>query len=87
MGSIRWDAGLKRRSEMPQTRSELERISRSQTSEVRLVRRANMVLGCLDGKRIIDIAAGLDEQEDVIIKNVNKASPSLLFPYSQDIEP
>ena len=51
-----------------QTRLELERISKSQTAEVRLVRRARMVLGCLDGKRIIDIAADLGEQEDVIIK-------------------
>ena len=51
-----------------QIRAELERISRSQTAEVRLVRRANIILGCLDGKRIVDIAAELGEQEDVIIK-------------------
>lgn len=51
-----------------QTRKELERISKSQRSELRLVRRANMVLGCLDGKRIVDIAQELNEQEDVIIK-------------------
>ena len=49
-------------------RAELERISRSQNAEVRLVRRAKMLLGCLDGKRIIDVAAELGEQEDVIIK-------------------
>ena len=51
-----------------QTRAELERISRSQKAEIRLVRRTNMVLGCLDGKRIIDIASELGEQEPVIIK-------------------
>jgi len=50
------------------TRMELERISRSQSEEVRLVRRARMVLGCLDGKRIKDISIELGEQEDVIIK-------------------
>ena len=51
-----------------ETRAELERISKSQTAEVRIVRRANMILGCLNGKRIIDIATELGEQEDVIIK-------------------
>jgi len=51
-----------------ETRKELERIANSQKEERRLVRRAKMVLRCLDGKRIIDIAAELDEQEDVIIK-------------------
>jgi transposase len=51
-----------------QSRLELERISKSQSSEMRLVRRARMVLGCLDGKRIKDISLELNEQEDVIIK-------------------
>jgi len=50
------------------TREKLERIAKSQKEEKRLVRRAEMVLGCLDGKRIMDIAAELGEQEDVIIK-------------------
>jgi transposase len=51
-----------------QSRLELERLSKSQSAEMRLVRRARMVLGCLDGKQIKDISAELDEQEDVIIK-------------------
>lgn len=51
-----------------QTRSELERISNSLSAEVRLVRRARMVLGCLDGKRIVDIAEEFGEQEAIIIK-------------------
>ena len=52
-----------------QTRAELERISKSLSAEVRLVRRARMVLGCLDGKRIIDIASELGEHEVVIIES------------------
>jgi transposase len=51
-----------------QVQRELERIANSQKAELRLVRRTKMVLGCIEGKRIIDIAAELDEQEDVIIK-------------------
>jgi transposase len=47
---------------------ELERISKSLSTEIRIVRRARMVLGCLEGKRIKDISAELGEQEDVIIK-------------------
>ena len=54
------------------TRAELERISKSLNTEVRLVRRARMILGCLNGKRIIDIASELNEQEDVIIKWRNR---------------
>ena len=50
------------------TRRELERLSRSQTTESRLVRRAKIVLGCLDGKQIREISSELGEQEDVIIK-------------------
>ena len=51
-----------------QTRRELERISSSHSAEIRLVRRARMMLGCIGGKRIKDIAAELGEQQDVIIK-------------------
>ena len=51
-----------------QTRQALERIARSHSEEARLVRRAKIVLGCLDGMRIMDISAKLDEQADVIIK-------------------
>ena len=50
------------------TRTELERISKSLSAEIRLVRRARMILGCLDGKRIIDIATELGEQEAIVIK-------------------
>ena len=49
-------------------RRELERISNSHSAEIRLVRRAKMILGCIEGKRIKDIAAELGEQKDVIIK-------------------
>jgi len=49
-------------------RKALNRIANSQSSEIRIVRRARMVLGCIEGKRIIDIAKELGEQEDVIIK-------------------
>ena len=55
-----------------QTRAELERISKSLSAEIRLVRRARMVLGCLDGKRIIDVASELGEREGVIIKWRNR---------------
>ena len=53
-------------------RAELERISRNQTAEIKLVHQANMILGCLDRKRIIDIAADNGEQKDVIIKWRNR---------------
>jgi len=49
-------------------RKELERISRSQTEETRLVRRSRIILGCLNGQRIMDICAELGEHADVIIK-------------------
>jgi len=47
---------------------ELMRISSSQKAENRLVRRARIVLDCMEGKQIINIAAELGEQPDVIIK-------------------
>jgi transposase len=46
----------------------LQRLADSQKSEARLVRRARMVLGCAEGRRIKDIAEELGEQQDVIIK-------------------
>jgi len=49
-------------------RKQLETLANSQTQKHRLIRRARMILGCLDGKRIIDIAGELNEQPDVIIK-------------------
>ena len=49
-------------------RRELERVSNSHSSEIRLVRRARIVLECIEGKQIKDIAAELGEQQDVIIK-------------------
>jgi transposase len=50
------------------TLQELRRLANSQKVEIRLVRRARMVLGCVEGKRIKDISAELGEQQDVIIK-------------------
>ncbi|MDR1961120.1 MAG: IS630 family transposase [Gracilibacteraceae bacterium] len=50
------------------TKAELEKISNSQKTEHRLRRRARMVLGCIEGKRIKDIAEETGEQKDVIIK-------------------
>ena len=50
------------------TLQELKRITNSQSSEIRLVRRAKMILGCIEGKRIQDVSKELGEQEDVIIK-------------------
>lgn len=51
-----------------QTREQLERLANGQRVELRLVRRARIVLGCLDGKRIMDLAEELGEQKDIIIK-------------------
>ena len=51
-----------------QTRIILERMAGSQKEEIRLVMRARIILGCLDGKRIKDLSTELGEQEDVIIK-------------------
>ena len=50
------------------THRELVRISKSQSEEHRLVKRARMVLGCVEGKRIMDLAAELGEHEEIIIK-------------------
>ena len=51
-----------------QTRRELERISNSHSEEIRIVRRAKIVLGCIEGKQIKDIAVELGEQKYIIIK-------------------
>jgi len=51
-----------------ETRKELVRISKSQSEEIRIVRRSRMVLGCIEGKRIMDIAAELGEHDEIIIK-------------------
>ena len=51
-----------------EARRQLERLANGQRTESRLVRRARIVLGCLDGKRIIDLADELGEQKDIIIK-------------------
>jgi transposase len=48
--------------------NELMRLSNSQSAEMRIVRRARMVLGCIDGKLIKDIAAELNEEEYIVIK-------------------
>jgi len=48
--------------------AELMRISNSQRTETRLVRRSRMVLGCIDGKLIKDIARELGEEEYIVIK-------------------
>ena len=50
------------------TRQTLETMAKSHSEEARLVRRSRIVLGCLDGKQIKDIASELGEQADVIIK-------------------
>jgi len=48
--------------------AELMRMSNSQRTETRLVRRSRMVLGCIDGKLIKDIATELGEEEYIVIK-------------------
>jgi transposase len=50
------------------TYTELKRIANSQSSEIRLVRRARIILGCIDGKQLTEIANENNEQIDVIIK-------------------
>jgi transposase len=52
--------------------AELMRISNSQRAEMRIVRRVRMVLGCIDGKMIKDIAVELGEEEYVVIKWRNR---------------
>lgn len=54
------------------TFQELTRLSNSQKEEIRLVRRAKIVLACISGKRIKDISEELGEQQDVIIKWRNR---------------
>ena len=50
------------------THRELTRISNSQSKEHRLVKRTKMVLGCIEGKRLMDLAVELGEHEEIIIK-------------------
>lgn len=50
------------------TRQGLVKLSRSRKDEARRVRRARMVLGCVEGRRIKDIVEELGEQQEVIIK-------------------
>jgi transposase len=47
---------------------ELMRIANSHSTEIRLVRRAKIIIECIKGKQIKDISSELNEQEDVIIK-------------------
>jgi transposase len=51
-----------------ETRKRLERMANGRKTESRLVHRARIVLGCLDGKRIMDLADELGERKDIIIK-------------------
>lgn len=53
---------------------ELLKIVRSQKSEQRMARRAKMVLACLDGKAIKDIAAQLNERPNTVILWRNRFS-------------
>ena len=50
------------------THRELMRIANSQSEEHRIVKRAKMVLGCVEGKPIKDLASELNEHEEMIIK-------------------
>ncbi|WP_026600694.1 IS630 family transposase [Methylomonas sp. 11b] len=43
-----------------QDRKELERLIKSRTDEIRMVERAKIVMGCLEGKRNDEVAAELD---------------------------
>ena len=52
----------------PKTHKELKRIASSHSEEHRIVRRSKMVLGCIEGKRLMDIATELGEHEEIIIK-------------------
>ena len=46
--------------------SELERLSRSRSGEVRMVERARMVLACLHGQRNDEIAAELGVRPNTV---------------------
>jgi transposase len=48
--------------------AELQKISRQQKTELRLSRRAKIVLCCIEGKRIQAISKELGESENVVIK-------------------
>ena len=52
----------------PADRQELERLARSRTSAKQMVERTQMVLGCLDGKRVKDVALECDTCPNTIIK-------------------
>lgn len=51
-----------------QVNAELMRLANSQSAELRLVRRAKIVLGCIAGKLVQDVARELNEQEYIVIK-------------------
>jgi transposase len=54
------------------TKQKLEEIAKSRTEEIRLVERARMVLGCLEGKSIKQIALELKVRPNTVIKWRNR---------------
>jgi len=52
----------------PEIRAELERRAGSRTEAMRTVERAKMVLGCLDGLRVQEVAVGCRTRPNTVIK-------------------
>jgi transposase len=52
----------------PENRQELERLAASRTEPIQKVERARMVLGCLDGRRMQDIAQQYQTRPNTVIK-------------------
>ena len=63
----------------------LKKLANSRTNEYRLVQRAKMVLGCIEGKQIKDIAESLGERPNTIIfwrdRFIDKGSSGLMDAY------
>ncbi len=51
-----------------EVRAELERLSRSRTESKSLVERAHLILDCLDGKPVVDIARRHGTHSNIVIK-------------------
>lgn len=49
-------------------RTELERLANGQKTEARMVERARIILGCLDGREVMDVAEDVGTRPNTVIK-------------------
>lgn len=70
-----------------EVRAELERRAASRTEEARVVERARMILGCLDGAQIQEVAAKCQTRANTVIKWRNRFMAQGLLGLSDEPRP